>query len=89
MFQQAYSLLPTSTQTRSDPVILSVSDGLVGAPDSSGRRCQIHLAQCPFDHPDSAHPTQTQAWPSFRAEREIQSKEGKRLLMKTQLCSLG
>ncbi|MCB5224327.1 MAG: hypothetical protein WCY21_03165 [Candidatus Cloacimonadaceae bacterium] len=55
MFQQAHSLLPTSTQFRSDPVILSASDGLAGAPDSSGRRCQIHLAQCPFDHPDSAH----------------------------------
>ncbi|MDX9949376.1 MAG: hypothetical protein RBS31_02750 [Candidatus Syntrophosphaera sp.] len=46
MFQPAHSLLPTSTQTRSAPVILSASDGLAGAPDSSGRRCQIHLAQC-------------------------------------------
>ncbi|MFA7631286.1 MAG: hypothetical protein WCY21_04245 [Candidatus Cloacimonadaceae bacterium] len=37
---------------------------LVGAPDSSGRRCQIHLAQCPFDH--SAPPTtQTRAHASF------------------------
>ncbi|MFA7631075.1 MAG: hypothetical protein WCY21_03155 [Candidatus Cloacimonadaceae bacterium] len=45
VFQQAHSLPPTSTQTRSDPVILSASDGLAGAPDSSGRRCQIHLAQ--------------------------------------------
>ncbi|MFA7631062.1 MAG: hypothetical protein WCY21_03090 [Candidatus Cloacimonadaceae bacterium] len=41
--------------TPNRPVILSASDRLVGTPDSSGRWCQIHLAQCPFDHSDSAH----------------------------------
>ncbi|NLN84495.1 MAG: hypothetical protein GX135_00130 [Candidatus Cloacimonetes bacterium] len=32
---------------------------LGGTPDSSGRRCQIHLAQCSSDHPTPPTTTQT------------------------------
>jgi hypothetical protein len=46
---------PLHHPTPNQPVILSVSDRLAGTPDSSGRWCRIHSAQCSADHPDSAH----------------------------------
>ncbi|NLN85221.1 MAG: hypothetical protein GX135_03830 [Candidatus Cloacimonetes bacterium] len=50
---------PLHHPTPNQPVILSVSDRLAGTPDSSGRRCQIHLAQCSADHPTPPTTTQT------------------------------
>ncbi|MCB5223708.1 MAG: hypothetical protein WCY21_02355 [Candidatus Cloacimonadaceae bacterium] len=45
---------PNSAHDHSNPE-------LGGTPDSSGRRCQIHLAQCSADHPTPPTTTQTQA----------------------------
>ncbi|MCB5224632.1 MAG: hypothetical protein LHW50_05715, partial [Candidatus Cloacimonetes bacterium] len=49
-----HSVLPT-TQLRP---LQNPAPELGGTPDSSGRRCQIHLAQCSSDHPTPLTTTQ-------------------------------